>query len=225
MVDRVCHGREAGRQRVPPASRAVSVRAFFSSTHRALLPPVARHRLFISAVSSEFEQARDLLAASLRAREMDIAVQGDFRQHDDTTLHKLHDYIRDCQAVVCIIGSRSGAMPPPEAAAPFAHVLPAGIAEASYTQWELFFALYYRRHLLRYLLKNDQWPADRAAPATDRPDLQAAFVRWLEHAQGLDRGEFDTVDRLCHLVLREDWPPARQEPVVHLPRLSLGTGF
>jgi len=186
---------------------------------------MARYRLFISAVSSEFERARDQLAASLRAREMDIAVQSDFRQHDDTTLHKLHDYIRDCQAVVCVIGTRSGSMPTPAEAAPYAHMLPARIAEASYTQWELFFARYYRRHLLRYLLKNDKWEADRAAPASDRPDLQAAFVHWLEHAQGQDRGEFDTVDKLCHLVLREDWPKARPEPVVHLPRLSLGTGF
>ena len=51
-----------------------------------MLPTMARYRLFISAVSSEFERARDLLAASLRAREMDIAVQSDFVQHDDTTL-------------------------------------------------------------------------------------------------------------------------------------------
>jgi hypothetical protein len=104
-------------------------------------------------------------------------------------------------------------------------MLPGGITEASYTQWELFFARYYRRRLLRFLLKNDKWEADGAAPDYERPDLQAAFVRWLERDQGQDRGEFDTVDRLCHLVLREDWPPARPEPVVHLPRLSLGTGF
>jgi len=226
MVYRVGQGREAGRQRVQPLSRAVPVRAFFSSAHRAMLPPMARYRLFLSAVSSEFERARDLLAASLRAREMDIAVQSDFRQHDDTTLHKLHDYIRDCQAVVCIIGTRSGAMPTAAEAAPYARdMLPGGITEASYTQWELFFARYYRRRLLRFLLKNDKWEADRAAPDYERPDLQAAFVRWLERDQGQDRGEFDTVDRLCHLVLREDWPKARPEPVVHLPRLSLGTGF
>jgi len=179
---------------------------------------MARDRLFISAVSSEFERARDQLAASLRAREMDIAVQSGFCQHDDTTLHELHDYIRDCQAVVCVIGSRSGAMPTAAEALPYVHMLPAGFSEASYTQWELFFARHYRRHLLRYLLKNDKWEADRAAPAHERPDLQAAFVHWLEHAQGQDRGEFDTVDQLCHLVLRENWPPARPEPVVHLPQ-------
>lgn len=163
MVHRVGQGRKAGRQREQPTSRAVLNRSFFSSSHHAMLTSMARYRLFISAVSSEFERARDQLAASLRAREMVITVQSDFRQHDDTTLHKLHDYIRDCQAVVCIIGSRSGAMPPPAATAPFAHMLPAGIAEASYTQWELFFALCYRRRLLRFVLKNDKWEADRAA--------------------------------------------------------------
>jgi hypothetical protein len=63
---------------------------------------------------------------------MDIAVQSDFRQHDDTTLHKLHDYIGDCQAVVCIIGTCSGAMPPSTAAAPFAHMLPAGCGAGSW---------------------------------------------------------------------------------------------
>ena len=35
---------------------------------------MAEFRLFLSAVSSEFESARDQLAASLRARELDIAV-------------------------------------------------------------------------------------------------------------------------------------------------------
>jgi Tetratricopeptide repeat/Domain of unknown function (DUF4062) len=78
---------------------------------------MAEFRLFLSAVSSEFTAARDTLAASLRAREMHIAVQSDFRQQEaaDTTLRKLHDYIRDCSAVVCVMGTRSGGMsrPPP----------------------------------------------------------------------------------------------------------------
>jgi hypothetical protein len=57
----------------------------------------------------------------------------DFHQEAaaDTTLRKLHDYIRDCSAVVCIIGQRSGAMPPAASAVPFAHMLPSGVTEAS----------------------------------------------------------------------------------------------
>jgi hypothetical protein len=53
---------------------------------------------------------------------------------------KLHDYIRDCAAVVCVVGRRSGAAPPEAAARPFAHLLPAALGSASYTQWEFFFA-------------------------------------------------------------------------------------
>src|ERR1019366_5086120 len=71
----------------------------------------------------------------LRSRDMLTRVQCDFRQQadSDTTLRKLHDYIRDCGAVVCVLGKRSGACPSPSAAAPFAPMLPAGIEEASYT--------------------------------------------------------------------------------------------
>jgi hypothetical protein len=57
-------------------------------------------RVFISAVTSEFEKARDTVAADLRARGAFVRVQSDFRQEPgaDTLLHKLHDYIRDCGA-------------------------------------------------------------------------------------------------------------------------------
>src|SRR6516164_4145036 len=95
--------------------------------------PDSEFRVFLSAVSSEFGSARDTLAASLRSRDLLLRVQSDFHQEAaaDTTLRKLHDYIRDCSAVVCIIGQRSGAMPPAASAAPFAHMLPPGVTEAS----------------------------------------------------------------------------------------------
>src|SRR5271166_5648182 len=100
----------------------------------------AEFRVFLSAVTSEFGRARYALAADLRSRDTLVRVQSDFRQEadSDTTLKKLHDYIRGCSAVVCVIGARSGACPPPAAAAQFAHLLPPGITEASYTQWEFF---------------------------------------------------------------------------------------
>jgi len=102
----------------------------------------AEFRVFLSAVTSEFGLARDALAADLRSRDTLVRVQSDFRQEadSDTTVKKLHDYIRDCSAVVCVIGVRSGACPPPPAAAPFLDKLPPDIYEASYTQWEFFLA-------------------------------------------------------------------------------------
>ena len=55
-------------------------------------------------------------------------------------------FFRD-QAVVAVVGARSGAKPPPAAAAPFAGMLPEGVAEASYTQWEVHLARHHRRRL------------------------------------------------------------------------------
>ena len=71
-------------------------------------------RVFLSAVSSEFGEARSGVASDLRARGIEVKVQEDFRQEagSDTTLAKLHDYIRDCSAIVCVIGERSGSVPP-----------------------------------------------------------------------------------------------------------------
>ena len=64
-------------------------------------------RVFISAVSSELERARDTVAADLRARDNFVKVQSDFRQEAaDTLLRKLHDYIRTCEAV-CASSARA----------------------------------------------------------------------------------------------------------------------
>ena len=181
----------------------------------------AEFRVFLSAVTSEFGLARDGLAADLRSRDTLVRVQSDFRQEadSDTTLKKLHDYIRDCSAVVCVIGARSGACPPSVAASPFLNMLPSGIVEASYTQWEFFFARHYERRLSIYIANSD-YPPDQPPPTTaDRPGLQQALVRHI------DRSYFSNVDQLARAVLKEDWP--RKPPVkpILLPYPSLGTLF
>jgi hypothetical protein len=188
---------------------------------------MAGFRVFLSAVTSEFGAARDGLAADLRSRDTLVRVQSDFRQEADsyTTLKKLHDYIRDCSAVVCLIGARSGACPPPVVAAPFRDMLPSGISEASYTQWEFFFARHYKRRLSIYIANSD-YPPDQPAPTTeDRRDLQQALVRHIVEEQGLDRSDFSNVDQLARAVLKEDWP--RKPPIkpILLPYPSLGTLF
>jgi hypothetical protein len=77
-------------------------------------------------VSSEFGLARNALAADLRSRDMLVRVQSDFRQgsrkrHNAEEAPRLHPRL---QRLVCVIGMRNGARPPPAAAAPFLHVLP-----------------------------------------------------------------------------------------------------
>src|SRR4051794_21202074 len=183
-------------------------------------------RIFLSAVTSEFGQARDGIAADLRSRGLLVKVQSDFRQEadSDTTLRKLHDYIRACSVVICIIGTRSGACPPPAAAEPFAHMLPKGITEASYTQWELFLARHYRRRLSLYIAR-DHVPDQPMPTGPDVPDLQQALVRHIVEEQGLDRSYFSDVNELARYVLREDWPKKLGFKPIVLPYPSLGSLF
>jgi tetratricopeptide (TPR) repeat protein len=184
-------------------------------------------RIFISAVTSEFRKARDALASDLRSRDTLVRVQSDFRQEagSDTTLKKLHDYICDCSAVVCVIGTRSGACPPPGEAAPFLEMLPPGISEASYTQWEIFFARHYKRRLSIYIANPDYTPDEPMPTGEDRPDLQQALTRHIVEEQGLDRSYFSNVDQLARAVLKEDWPRKLAGKPILLPYASLGNLF
>jgi hypothetical protein len=115
-------------------------------------------------------------------------------------------------------------MPSAAAAAPFAQMLPAGGTEASYTQWEFWFARHYKRRLSIYIA-TDTWKADRPAPASHRPDLQDALVHHIVDEQDLDRDYFGDVHHLCHLVLKEDWPRELPSKPILLPYPSLGTLF
>jgi hypothetical protein len=186
----------------------------------------ADFRVFLSAVTSEFGLARDAVANDLQARNLQLRVQRSFRQEPsaDTLLRLLHDYIRECSAVVCVIGMRSGACPLPAAAAEFANLLPPGITEASYTQWEFFFARAYKRRLSVYIAAADYRP-DREAPSgDDLPEPQKAFVKYIE-AEGLHYTPFSNRDQLRAEVLKEPWPEERRTKPIVLPYASLGGLF
>ncbi len=99
-----------------------------------------------------------------------------------------------------------------------------GVKEASYTQWEFWFARHYGRWLSIYIA-SEEWQADKPAPESDRPDLQDALIRYIVEEQDLDRDYFGNVDRLCHLVLKEDWPRELPSKLILLPYPSLGTLF
>jgi tetratricopeptide (TPR) repeat protein len=187
------------------------------------------YRVFISGASSEVGKARSEIASDLRgSRGFFVRVQEDFRQERDaeTTLAKLEKYIRSCDAVVHIAGKRSGAFPGEREAEPFRHMLPDGVTRASYTQWEYYIAQYYRRHLTRYVA-NDDYVADRPEPSSTDDDaaLQAAHVARVEQ---FDRSYFSNTDKLCRLVLKEEWPERKASPPQkprNLPFASLGDLF
>jgi hypothetical protein len=104
-----------------------------------------RYDAFVSAVTSECGKARDAVATDLRRLDLRVAVQSDL-PHDPaevSLLQALHDTIQDCDEMHCLIGRRSGDVPSTESAAPFSAFLPDDMPEASYTQWEYFFARHY----------------------------------------------------------------------------------
>ena len=143
---------------------------------------MADFRIFLSAVTSEFGKARDNLADALQSYDdLTVRVQRSFR-HDpnaQSLLHQLAIYIKNCDAVVCLIGTRSGAgFPKPAEAAPFVSkgILPAALDRASYTQWEFLLASHFRRRCLVYLASQNFTPEERECPEDDIPELQSTFV-------------------------------------------------
>ncbi len=193
-----------------------------------------RLKIFISAVTNEFGKARDALAADLRARGHLVWVQSDFTRSADseTLLGRLAEYIRDCHAVICIVGKQFGGgdCPPPRAVERLLGVLPTSIKEASYTQWEFFLARHYKRRPYVYSARDDYVP-DESPKTGDRTDLQNAFVDFLKKEDGVHYGSFSNIDQLARAVLKdlpelapEPVAPQRGKPIV-LPYPSIGDLF
>ncbi len=118
-------------------------------------------RLFISCVSDEFGADRDALRRALTRPNVEVKIQEDFKALGGDTLAKLEAYIEQCQAVVQLVGDRTGSAPNPYVVKellgrhpdlktrlpPLGAALNAGEA-ISYTQWESWLALYFRKDLV-----------------------------------------------------------------------------
>jgi hypothetical protein len=192
--------------------------------------------VFLSAVSSEFGAARRALREDFGTRRMDVATQEELSHLTGarTLLELLDTHIRDCTAVVCVIGNRSGAgFPSAEEEAAYARLLPPEMPRASYTQWEFLLARVHHKTLVvcqprpGHAMVPDIPDTDLAEP--DDAALQAAFVRHVE-ALGVPRIAFSDINELGRMVMRQPWvtpapePPHREKPVV-LPYPSLGSLF
>jgi len=170
--------------------------------------------IFISRVTGEFGRVSDALAADLRSKGAIGKVQIDFRQEEstETTLDKLEQYVHSADAVIALIGQHSGSYPPEQAAAKWSHILPAGVAKATYTQWEVHFARHYGRRLSIYFgidhCKGISHFKPESLPDSTGDDLsgQMTYALWLTKTLGVDRNYFTSENHLCRLVLKENWP-------------------
>jgi hypothetical protein len=177
---------------------------------------MAHVRIFLSAVSSEFRSYRDRLAAKLKRPNLSVHVQEDFIAAGTKTLDKLDDYIRECEAVVHLVGDMTGAMASPSAVAtikerysdfatrfpPLAETLSTGAPALSYTQWEAFLGLYHRKILI-IATPVDGAPRDLTYRKVDAETAaQQAHLQRLKGCDQYPEIKFANADDLIIEVLR-----------------------
>lgn len=124
--------------------------------------PMATVQIFLSSVSAEFRSYRDALRHDLDRPNVTVKVQEDFIATGTETLDKLDGYIRQCDAVIHLVGDMTGALAQAPSVAvirqrypdfdyrlpplgPFLHLNGPAL---SYTQWEAWLALYHSKTLI-----------------------------------------------------------------------------
>jgi hypothetical protein len=177
---------------------------------------LAKAQLFLSTVSAEFRSYRESLRHDLDRPNVTVKVQEDFIPTGTETLDKLDGYIRQCDAVIHLVGDMTGAF----AQAPsigvirnrypdFASRLP--VLEPflqhdgpllSYTQWEAWLALYHRKTLIIATPEND------ATRDTDYELSESQRIAQQEHLARLRQVErypeisFANIDNLAAQLWR-----------------------
>ena len=151
---------------------------------------MARPRVFLSAVSSEFRSFRVQLRHDLQVMGWDVLLQEELDLTTGPTLLAVIDaHIQTCRTVICLIGTRSGGGYPEAAEADAAAIpLPAGMSRASYTQYEYFLARKYGLTPLVGWASPDHRPETQDADPREPDDgaLQATFAAHVQ-ATGISR--------------------------------------
>ncbi len=186
-----------------------------------------KEKIFLSAVTGQFKACREALRSDLTAVGAKVVVQEDFTQQGGTLLEKLESYIASCDRIIALIGTAYGWEP--EAAATPPHK-PA----RAYTQWEYYFALGERldgtqgaaKPIYAYFAKPrylEENPVEQSPTAAQR---QQAFIAEILKS-GKDRNEFDSIDQLARLVLRDGFKLSRPSKYLlqNLPYDTLGSLF
>jgi hypothetical protein len=116
-------------------------------------------RIFISAVTSELGQARQLAANVLMRLGYDPVWQNIFGTEGGDLRQMLREKIDECDGLVHLIGRAYGAEPP--------QVDPA-LGRVSYTQYELLYARQ-RRKKIWLIFADDSFPPDQPLEQLDWP--------------------------------------------------------
>ena len=205
---------------------------------------MANVAIFLSTVTAEFRSYRDALRRDLDRPNVTVKVQEDFIATGSETLDKLDDYIRNCDAVIHLIGDMCGASAQPssrtlirERYPDFAARLPAlaglledGAPALSYTQWEAWLALYHGKTLLIAAPEPDARRDPGYRLDENQRAAQQAHLERLRSAGRYVEIRFANADRLAVDMLRSGLqeilaragPPTKPS---NLPFRSIGDLF
>ncbi len=192
-------------------------------------------KLFLSAVSDEFRSYRELLTSDLERARAEVATQEKWGTLGLTTLEKLDHYLKDCGAIIHLVGDGAGHIPAAAAVDALLERCPDFLsklaehtdltrellAKCSYTQIEAYIAIYCgcRLHIYR---------PDPAAPRepdfkTDDRQQESQRLHFERIRKlGRDRDTFLDKERLSSFVLADlsDILPA-PAPRIHVPPTKL----
>ena len=173
-------------------------------------------QILLSTVSAEFRSYRDALRRDLTRPNVAVQVQEDFIATGTETLDKLDEYIRQCRAVIHLVGHMTGAL----ARAPSVAVvrqrypdlvrrlpvlspfLGPDAAALPYTQWEAWLALYHHKALIIAVPQDGAPRDDGYRLVEDQRAVQQAHLTRLAEIERYPEIRFADCDRLTVDVLR-----------------------
>jgi hypothetical protein len=152
-----------------------------------------------------------------------VKVQEDFIATGTETLDKLDEYIRQCHAVIHLVGDMTGALAQAPSVAVIRRRYPdlrlpvlgpfldPGAPALSYTQWEAWLALYHGKVLIVAAPQDGAPREERYQLVEDQRAAQQAHLAHLETFERYPEIRFANADRLAVEVLRSKlqsspWP-------------------
>ena len=204
---------------------------------------MANVQIFLSTVSAEFRSYRDALRRDLDRPNVTVKVQEDFIATGTETLDKLDHYIRQCDAVIHLVGDMTGALAQAPSIRVIGHRYPDLVERLpvlasflgvdapalSYTQWEAWLGLYHSKVLIIAVpdgaTRDEHYRLDEAERAAQQQHLKrlAVVERYPEiRFANADRLAVDMLRSGLHDILAR--AGAIERPA-NLPYLSIGDLF
>jgi tetratricopeptide (TPR) repeat protein len=202
---------------------------------------MARLQLFLSTVSAEFRNYREVLRHNLNLPDVTIQIQEDFIASGVPTLEKLDLYIRQCDAVIHLVGDGLGSQAKPRSLAYLNERYPELASRfpilgeflspegpsLSYTQWEAWLALLHGRKLLICVPSPDAPRQEGFAADPKEQVLQQRHLARLRSFEAYPEVNFHSIDQLTwqiqsSLFLELRTAAGQIRPPTTLPYAPLG---